>query len=160
MSVQTGTPNLALLLTQAGHALQTELAVSLAALGISPRAHCVLSTAMTGELTQARLADLCGLDTTTMVVTVDELEKAGLAERRLSTTDRRARIVGVTEAGREMVAKGQEIVASVYGDVLGTLPDAERQAFVDALERLVAGRLADPPQCPKPVRRPRSRRLN
>ena len=45
---RTGTPNLALLLTQAGHALQTELTVSLAALGLSPRAHCVLSTAMTG----------------------------------------------------------------------------------------------------------------
>lgn len=159
-SVQTGTPNLALLLSQAGHALQTELTVSLAALGISPRAHCVLSTALTAEHTQARLADLCGLDTTTMVVTVDELEKAGLAERRLSTTDRRVRIVAVTEAGREMVARAQEIVASVYDDVLGTLPGPERQPFVDALERLVAGRLADPPQCAKPVRRQRARRLN
>jgi MarR family transcriptional regulator, transcriptional regulator for hemolysin len=152
-SGQTGSPNLALLLTQAGHALQTELTASLAALGMSPRAHCVLSTAMTGELTQARLAELCGLDTTTMVVTVDELEKAGLAERRLSTTDRRARIIAVTQAGREMVARGQEIVSSVYEDVLGTLPEDQRQAFVDALERLVAGRLSDPPHCDKPVRR-------
>src|SRR5919198_3273551 len=150
---RTGTPNLALLLTQAGHALQTELTVSLAALGLSPRAPCVLTTAMTGELTQARLAELCGLDTTTMVVTVDELEEAGLAERRLSPPDRRARIIAVTDAGRQMVAKGQEIVSSVYDDVLGSLPEDQRQVFVDALEGLVAGRLADPPHCEKPVRR-------
>jgi MarR family transcriptional regulator, transcriptional regulator for hemolysin len=152
-SAPTGIPNLALLLTQAGHALQTELTARLADLGVSPRVQCVLSTAMTGELTQARLAELCALDTTTMVVTIDELEKAGLAERRPSSTDRRARIIVVTEAGEQLVARGQRIVGEVYDDVLGTLPPEERQPFVDALERLVAGRLADPPQCPKPVRR-------
>jgi MarR family transcriptional regulator for hemolysin len=35
----------------------------------------------------------------THVVTVDELEKAGLAERRPSSRDRRARVISVTEAG-------------------------------------------------------------
>ena len=43
---------------------------------------------------------MIGLDKTTMVVTVDELERAGLAERQASSTDRRARIIKVTPAGR------------------------------------------------------------
>jgi DNA-binding MarR family transcriptional regulator len=150
-------PDLALLLSQAGHALTTELTAGLADLGTSPRAHCVLTTAMTGELTQARLAELCALDTTTMVVTVDELEKAGLAERRPSSTDRRARIIVVTEAGGRMVARGREIVAAIYDDVLATLPPGERQAFVDGLSHLVAGRLADPRHCERPIRRRPSR---
>jgi MarR family transcriptional regulator, transcriptional regulator for hemolysin len=146
--------DLALLLSQASHALHIHLTAGLTQLGISPRAHCVLSKAMGAELTQSQLAGLCGLDKTTMVVTIDELEKAGLAERRLSSTDRRARIIWVTPAGERMVARAREIVAGIYEDVLGVLPEGEREAFVEALSRL-AGRLGDPPPCEKPVRRPR-----
>jgi MarR family transcriptional regulator, transcriptional regulator for hemolysin len=148
--------DLALLLSQASHALTTELHAGLTELGISPRAHCVLSRAMGGELTQSQLAGLCGLDKTTMVVTIDELEKAGLAERRLSSTDRRARIIWVSEAGGRVVAQGREIVDRIYDNVLGALPAEERDAFVDALSRLVAGRLSTPVACDRPVRRPRS----
>lgn len=147
--------DLALLLSRAAHGLHHELTAGLTSLGISPRAHCVLSKAIGHELTQSQLAGLCALDKTTMVVTMDELERAGLAERRLSTTDRRARIVAVTEAGEEMVARGQEIVARIYDDVLGPLPESERAAFVDALARIVEGRLAEPTPCERPVRRPR-----
>ena len=54
---------------------------------------------MTGEFTQTEIARMVGLDKTTMVVTVDELEAAGLAERRPSSTDRRARVIEVTKDG-------------------------------------------------------------
>jgi MarR family transcriptional regulator for hemolysin len=149
--------DLMLLLGQASHALTTELTVGLAGVGITPRAHCVLAHALTGNLTQTRLAELCALDKTTMVVAMDELEKAGLAERRASSTDRRARLISVTPAGQRKVEQARAIVARIYADVLGTLPASERQAFVDGLERLVGGRLATPMQCDRPVRRPRGR---
>ena len=58
---------------------------------------------MRGEYTQTELARIVGLDKTTMVVTLDELEAAGLAERRPSATDRRARVVAVTKAGERKV---------------------------------------------------------
>ena len=74
--------NLCWLLARASHSLTTQLTSALGDLGVSPRAHCVLSTAMTGEYTQTALAQAVGLDKTTMVVTLDELEAAGLAERR------------------------------------------------------------------------------
>jgi MarR family transcriptional regulator, transcriptional regulator for hemolysin len=141
------------LLSQASHVLQTELTAALADLGISPRAHCVLSTALTGELTQSQLAELCDLDKTTMVVTMDQLEKAGLAERRLLGSDRRARIIAVTPAGEQIVDTARDIVAGIYRDVLGALPGSERDAFVDGLERLVGGRLATAVHCEPPVRR-------
>ena len=141
------------LLSQASFALTTELTAGLAELGISPRAHCVLYHAMTGELTQIQLAGMCALDKTTMVVTVDELERAGLAERQPSQTDRRARIISVTKAGERMVAKANEIVAGIRDDVLRALPADEREGFVNGLVRLVDGRLASPRQCEPPVRR-------
>ena len=92
--------DLVFLLSQAAHALQTEMTARARRARASRRAsHCVLDHALEGEQTQIQLAERCALDKTTMVVTVDELEKAGLAERRPSPTDRRARIIAVTDAG-------------------------------------------------------------
>jgi MarR family transcriptional regulator, transcriptional regulator for hemolysin len=145
-----------LLLSQASHALLTEMTAGLAQLGITPRGHCVLYHALAGDRTQGQLAEQCALDKTTMVVTLDELEKAGLAQRQLSSSDRRARIIRVTDAGARLVADANSIVDRIYGDVLAALPAAERTAFVDGLVRLVGGRLATPVACQPPVRRPRS----
>jgi DNA-binding MarR family transcriptional regulator len=150
--------DLMLLLGQATHALNTELAAGLAGLGISPRAHCVLHHALNCELTQGDLAEQCGLDKTTMVVTMDELEQAGLAQRRPSATDRRARIVSVTAAGRDKVAQADAVVEGIVSEVLSSLPVAERHGFTSALEHLAAGRLAHPVPCEPPVRRPRTQR--
>jgi MarR family transcriptional regulator for hemolysin len=141
------------LLSQASHALETEMTAALQALGISPRAHCVLTHALSGELTQSQVAEQCALDKTTMVVTMDELEKAGLAERRPSGTDRRARIIAVTKAGERSVAEANAIVARIYAEVLGALPAGQRDAFVAGLAQLVGGRLSTPAKCERPVRR-------
>lgn len=147
------TTDLMLLLSQASHALQTELTAGLEALGISPRDQCVLSKAMQGEFTQGQLADMSDLDKTTMVVTIDALERAGLAERRPSSSDRRARIISVTKAGERAVAEGQAIVDRIFDDVLSTLPARERDVLVRGLARLVEGRLSTPAHCDQPVRR-------
>jgi len=143
--------DLLMLLKVTGHALETELSVRLAAVGLTPRAQCVLTNALGGERTQSELAELSNLDKTTMVVTMDALEKAGLAERRLSSTDRRARIIVVTDAGREVVAKARQVVDGLYGEVLGSLPDA--QGLVDGLSCLLNGRLAEKVECEHPPRR-------
>jgi MarR family transcriptional regulator, transcriptional regulator for hemolysin len=141
------------LLGQASHTLATEQMAALERLGISPRSYCLLTTAMGGEHTQIELAQKVGLDKTTMVVTLDELEAAGFAERRPSPDDRRARVVAVTDAGRRKVAEGKEIVEGIQADVLAALPAGERRVLVDALGRLVAERLARPTPCSQPVRR-------
>jgi DNA-binding MarR family transcriptional regulator len=142
------------MLGQAGHVLMTELTASLEELGISQRGYWVLAAALSaGELSQIRLAELCNLDKTTMVVTMDELERAGLAERRPDAHDRRARIITVTEAGRRMVADAQKVVEHIYDDVLDSLPAKEREGFLHGLARLVNGRLSTPVQCSRPVRR-------
>jgi MarR family transcriptional regulator for hemolysin len=149
------TADLMFLLSQAAHALMTEMTARLEGIGITPRSHCVLVHALEGDQTQIELAKRCALDKTTMVVTVDELETAGLAERRPSPTDRRARIIGVTPKGEEFVAAANTIVEETYADVLAALPDDERASFLAGLSRLVEGRLATPPACDRPVRRRR-----
>jgi DNA-binding MarR family transcriptional regulator len=141
------------LLSQAHFALARELTAALEPLGITMRGYQVLATAERGSYTQKELADLVGLDKTTMVVTIDELEEGGLAERRPSSTDRRARVIGVTAAGKRKVTQGRKLVQRVQAEVLGTLPVAERSAFLDALGNLVTHRLSEPVDCKRPLRR-------
>ena len=131
--------NLGWLLGQASHALKTELTAALEDLGVSPRGHHVLATARQGSYTQTELAQIVGLDKTTMVVTLDELERLGLAERRPSATDRRARIVAVTPAGEAKVREAEAIAERIHADVLAALPERERQALLDGLARIAAG---------------------
>ena len=146
------------LLSTVSHSLATELTAALEDVSVTPRGYCVLSTALQGEYTQTALAQAIGLDKTTMVVTVDALERAGLVERRTSSADRRARVITVTDAGREKVAEGEEIVERIQADVLSTLAPERREAFVAALRQLAAERLCTPMECGTPVRRraPRS----
>jgi MarR family transcriptional regulator, transcriptional regulator for hemolysin len=141
------------LLSRASHVLTTEFTAALEGLGISPRDHSVLFTAMTGEFTQSEIARMVGLDKTTMVVTVDELDAAGLAERRPSRTDRRARVIAVTDAGRRKVNQADKVLDRVREDVLSVLAPDQREVFLGALARLACGRLAEPVACARPVRR-------
>ena len=141
------------LLSRASHGLTTEFTAALEQLGISPREHSVLFTAMTGEFTQTEIAKMVGLDKTTMVVTVDELERAGLAERRPSSTDRRARVIEVTDAGVRLVCEADEVLDQVRNDVLSVLDPDDRHVFLRALGTLACGPLAEPAACAHPPRR-------
>ncbi len=145
--------DLLFLINQAGFALNAEMSAVLGDVGISPREFCVLSHALKGDLTQIELAEMSALDKTTMVVTLDRLAKAGLAERRLSSTDRRARIVVVTDTGRRAVDRAQSVVSAMYADILGALPHQDQEVFLRSLIALVAGRLAQPSHVERPVRR-------
>ncbi len=135
-------PDLSFLLDRTSHVLRTQMAAALAEIGLTARMHCVLVHALAAERTQAQLAELGDMDKTTMVVTVDALEKAGLAERKPSSTDRRARIIEVTAAGAELAARSVEIVDGVHQRALGSLPKAERESLLRALNSLVEGHLS------------------
>lgn len=150
-------PDLSFLLDHTSHVLRTQMAARLGEIGLTPRMHCVLVHALEEERTQAQLAELGDMDKTTMVVTVDALEKAGLAERRPSSTDRRARIIAVTEAGAKAAGQSQKIVDDVHGSALDSLPEEERTTLVRALNLLVTGHLETPAESPRPARRARQK---
>ncbi|MGI5182906.1 MarR family winged helix-turn-helix transcriptional regulator [Dactylosporangium sp. CA-152071] len=147
-------PDLSFLLDHTSHVLRTQMAAALGGIGLTPRMHCVLVHALGVERTQIQLAEIGGMDKTTMVVTVDALEKAGYAERRQSSTDRRARIIAVTPAGAEIAARSQKIADGVHAAALDSLPADERDVLVSALTRLTQGHFATPSEAPG-VRRAR-----
>jgi MarR family transcriptional regulator for hemolysin len=155
MSPTRTRPDVSFLLDRSGHVLRTRMSAALAEIGLTARMHCVLVHALEEERTQAQLAEIGDMDKTTMVATVDALERAGLAERRPSSRDRRARIIAVTEEGARIAERSQRIVDGVHDAVLQALPEDEREVFVRAMNRLVTGYLAEPAESPRPVRRAR-----
>jgi MarR family transcriptional regulator, transcriptional regulator for hemolysin len=147
--------DLSFLLTHTAHVLATRMTAAFAEIGISPREYCVLAHAMDGQYTQIELAKLADLDKTTMLNTMDYLERAGYAERTPSPSDRRARIIAVTPAGTALVAAGHEIADGVHREVLDALPQEQLAVFTGALASLAGGLLAEPEPCERPVRRAR-----
>jgi MarR family transcriptional regulator, transcriptional regulator for hemolysin len=145
--------DLSWLLSTANWALATEMTAALAPLGISGRGYHVLRGALSGEHTQKALADIVGIDKTTMVVTVDELESAGLAERLPAPNDRRARVIAVTKKGRAKLDKAEAVKAQVQGEALNSLPAEQRTALVRGLATMLEGLMADPPECSGAPRR-------
>jgi DNA-binding MarR family transcriptional regulator len=148
--------DLSFLLAHTSHVLATRMAAAFAEIGITPREYCVLAHALGGQYTQVELAGLADLDKTTMLNTMDHLERAGYAERQPSPTDRRARIITVTDAGAAQVTTGHEIADQVHREVLAALPAEQRQVFTGALTSLVEGLLAEPVPSDRPVRRARA----
>ncbi|GAA1093371.1 MarR family winged helix-turn-helix transcriptional regulator [Nocardiopsis composta] len=151
-------PDLSFLLDHTSHVLRSKMSAALAEIDLTPRMHCVLVHALEEERTQIQLAEIGDMDKTTMVVTVDALENAGLAERRPSRTDRRARIIAVTEEGARVAEQSQKIVDRVHREALASLPDEDREILLRALNSLVGGGLAVPVEAPSAARRARQSR--
>jgi MarR family transcriptional regulator, transcriptional regulator for hemolysin len=136
------TSDLCWLLSRANQLLSAEFDVALETSGLSPRKHHVLTVAQSAEHTQTELARIVGLDKTTMMVTLDELERDGLAERRPLPSDRRARIVAVTPAGRRRLRSADAALQQARERALQVLPEADRAAFLRSLGQLACSESA------------------
>jgi MarR family transcriptional regulator for hemolysin len=133
------TSDLVVQLLLLGRDIELMAAQRLEGSGTSLRAVSVLKYADESEKTQGEIADLTCLDKSTMVHTVDALEKDGLATRRPSQKDRRARVVEVTDEGRELVASTENVLGELYDEVLARLPHADREPFLRSLATRVGG---------------------
>jgi DNA-binding MarR family transcriptional regulator len=89
-----------------------------------------------GAVTQHQLGQAIGMDPSTMVGTIDELESQGLVERRRHPTDRRAHALHVTPAGRRTLARGRKLAQAAQDDLLAPLSAAERRQLHDLLLRI------------------------
>jgi DNA-binding MarR family transcriptional regulator len=83
------------------------------------------------------------IDPSTMVSLIDELESAGLAERRPHPTDRRAREVAITPKGRRVLERARRMAFQVEDEVLRGLSAAERRELLRLLRRALG---SAPPQ--------------
>jgi DNA-binding MarR family transcriptional regulator len=102
-----------------------------------PRGYQVLTAAVGEEpSTQLALANRLGIDRTVMTYLLDDIEKAGLVERRSDPSDRRARRIVATEQGRALMCQLETKLRGAEEHILAGLPEAERATFRDLVQRL------------------------
>ena len=102
-----------------------------------PRGYQVLRfAAEESAATQLAIAQQLGIDRTVMTYLLDDLERAGLVERRADPTDRRARRVVATEAGRDRLALLDDRLRLAERVVLAPLSAEEATVFRELLRRL------------------------
>jgi DNA-binding MarR family transcriptional regulator len=122
----------ALLLVKLGNEIAQQADDPLAAMGLSGRQYMVLAVLSTdAPPSQLELAGLCGLLPAQVVPVIDELERRGFVARQRSETDRRRSVVTLTDAGREILGRADELGRSLVDGV----EPAAREVLVDALSR-------------------------
>lgn len=132
------------LLGRAHDAHRERVRAALAPLGLSPKGFGALAVlAAEGPVSQQRLAERQGIDRTTMVAVVDELEGVGALSRRRHTSDRRAYALELTAAGRRLLRRAQAAIVEEEERFLAPLPAAERRRLKEALRALVEAADAD-----------------
>ncbi|WP_246040918.1 MarR family winged helix-turn-helix transcriptional regulator [Streptomyces cadmiisoli] len=95
-----------------------------------PRGYFVLTAAVQGEANNQRsLAERFGVDRTVMTYLLDDLERAGLVERRPDPADRRSRHIIATPHGAERWTELRGRVELVERHILAGLPEESRAGF-------------------------------
>jgi DNA-binding MarR family transcriptional regulator len=111
---------------------------ALAPLGLSPKALGALTVIdAEGPLSQRRLGARQGIDRTTAVAVVDQLERLGAVERRRDPVDRRAYSLHLTAHGRDLLARGRTAVAASEQAFLAPLAGDDRRRLRAVLRTLV-----------------------
>lgn len=87
---------------------------------------------------QLALAQAVSVDKSKLVLVIDELEAAGLVQRRPDPADRRARIVEATEEGRGKLDAARDDIAAIEGELLADLDAPAQELLRSTLRRLAA----------------------
>jgi DNA-binding MarR family transcriptional regulator len=112
---------------------------ALASAGLGVKAFGALSVlADEGPLSQQRLGERQGVDRTTMVAVIDELQRRDLVERHRDPDDRRAYSLAVTAAGRQVLRQASEAETRAEDEFLAPITAAERRQLKQILQRLIS----------------------
>jgi DNA-binding MarR family transcriptional regulator len=87
-------------------------------------------------ITPGELVHRLGLTSGGVTALTGRLIDAGYVRREQHPSDGRMRILGVTEAGAELLRAPVEPVLAVADAALATLPEADAERLADALELL------------------------
>ena len=125
-------------------ASHTRTSDALDSIGLTPALFALLNVlgARGGSIQQQLSSDM-GIDPSAMVKLIDELEGAGLAERRRRPSDRRAWEVTITAKGRRTLNRARGLAAQVEDEVLSGLSAGDRRDLLALLRKALA---SAPPQ--------------
>lgn len=129
--------NTGYLISRTGMYAQRHFAERMESIGLSPRMWGALNVLdAEGPVTQQQLGSAIGMDPSTMVATIDELERQGLVQRQRHPSDRRAHALHITDAGRDTLARGRTLARDAQEELLAPLTAADRTVLHDLLLRI------------------------
>jgi MarR family transcriptional regulator for hemolysin len=114
-------------------------------LGLSQAGWLAIATVAKGApLSQTELASKLGVEDPTMVAMIDRLVKGGYLVRIPSATDRRVKLVQLTEQGQDVYQQLRAVAVPFRHDLLGGADRAQLEQMTQFLESLQAA--IDDPQ--------------
>ena len=127
------------LLSTAQHNVFQYLSVKLSSLGITPSQYSVLSCLWRrSHATPKQLAEILGIETSTVSGLLDRLQKNGLIDRIVNSEDRREVQVIATQKGRDLEKPVTVIIDDMNKEVLKTFTQDEIDKLKSMLRIIAA----------------------
>ena len=113
------------------------LDAALEPLGLKSREFWILVIAGAGNVSQHEMADLCGLDPSSLVAVLDSMERRGWLHRQRNPNDRRVQWVQRTEDGDRLFARALPRAQNAEAEQLAALSAADQRQLVTAMRKLI-----------------------
>jgi DNA-binding MarR family transcriptional regulator len=92
------------------------------------------------RVNQKQLCQSLEVSAPNMAITLDRMVERGWVARVRSTEDRRAQLINLTPAGRQVVQRAEKIAAVMEHDAISVLSEAERLLLIELLLKVARGR--------------------
>lgn len=126
--------DLGLLLSRLGTVVRLKISDALEPVGVTMRQFAVLRALAAEEgLSQAALGERLQIDASSMVLVLDDCQKAGWVERRPNPGDRRRWALHLTPASRRVLLRAQEAASAAQDDLFAPLDPSQRMQLHRAL---------------------------
>lgn len=99
--------------------------------------HAIVEIGRAKSISLNDLADLLGLDKSTMSRTVNNLVNSGLALREVDSEDRRYIIIKLTQTGLKSYREIEEGMEVYFNRIYQAIPEDKREQVVDSLQVLI-----------------------
>jgi DNA-binding MarR family transcriptional regulator len=115
-------------------------------MGLSVQLCGVLNLIAERPISQQALGEQLGIDRTTIVELIDQLEQQGVVVRRRNPADRRAYALSLTPKGRTVQRRAAAAFDGAANEFFDPLTPSEQQVLMDVLRRLITsaqGKMSD-----------------
>ena len=110
----------------------------LAPMGLTVQLCGVLNRLAVGPISQHELGEQLGIDRTTMVELIDDLEARGAVVRQRNAADRRSYSLQLTPKGRTFQRRAAKAFDFAADEFFAPLKAGERRALAEMMRRLIA----------------------
>lgn len=127
------------LVSQLGYAVTRRFRADLESLSLEPRHFGLLrSLGAAKHQSQQALGESLHIPASSIVALLDQLEAKGFVRRQLDPTDRRVRLVELTEAGQAVLARAVEIGVAIEAALCEGFDASERESLIDNLQKVAS----------------------